>query len=57
MRGLNKSIPQANYKSKKKSKNKKIQGNDKSFKNSALVAIMYDRMTPLMEGKKKKKKK
>ena len=53
MRGWNKPILEANY----KSKNKKIQGNDKSFKNSALVAIMYDRMTPLMEGKKKKKKK
>ena len=32
IRGLSKPIPKANYRSKKKSKKKKIQGNIKSFK-------------------------
>ena len=49
MKGLIKPIPKANYRSKKKN----IQGRDKSFKNSALVAITHDRVAPLIEGKKK----
>ena len=46
MRGLNKPIQEANY----KSKNKKIKINKKQkhqfFLNSAPVAIMYERVTP-----------
>ena len=40
--------------SKKKSKKKKIQGNDKSF-NFALTATKHVRMAPVMEEKKKRR--
>ena len=49
MRGLSKPIPEVNYRSKKK----KIQGNDKSFKNSAFMATKRVKMTPLVEGGKR----
>ena len=57
MRGLNKPIPEANYKSKNEKQKWKDTRKWQILLNSALVASMYDRMTPLMEGKKKKKKK
>ena len=50
IRGLNKPIPEANYRSKKK----KIQENDKSF-NFALAATKHVRMAPVMEEKKKQR--
>ena len=42
MRGLNKPIQEANYKSKKKKKKQQHQ----FFLNSVPVAIMYERVTP-----------
>ena len=53
-RGLNKTIPEANYRSKKKNKKKKIHGNDKSF-NFALASTKHVRMAPVMEEKKKQR--
>ena len=44
MRGLNKPIQEANYKSKNKKKKKKQK--HQFFLNSAPVAIMYERVTP-----------
>ena len=55
IRGLNKPIPEANYRSKKKNKKKKIHGNDKSF-NFALAATKHVRMAPVMEEKKKQRR-
>ena len=53
MRGLNKPIQEANY----KSKNKKIYTIKRQiFLNSAPVAIMYERVPPLMDEEKKRKK-